>query len=90
MKKGLLTIGVFAFLAIGMVSCESVDANQAADEYCACAKKTGDEKTKCVDAWVEKYKGLPGVSEEDAGKMGEKMGTCGGFEAVDDIFRLAE
>jgi hypothetical protein len=90
MKKVKMSIGV-AVLALSMsvVSCGGIDGKKAGDEYCSCIEKSGEDKTKCVDEWVAKYKGAKGTKEEGE-KMGEIMGTCNGFEAVTDILRLAE
>jgi hypothetical protein len=90
MKKVKMSIGVAVMaLSLSMVSCGGIDGKAAGEEYCSCIEKEGEEKTKCVDAWVEKYKGARGT-EEEGKKMGEIMGTCNGFEAVDDIMRIAE
>ena len=58
MKKVLLSLAVVA--ALGMTSCGGIDVEAAGNEFCACAKKEGEDKTKCHDEWVEKYKGAKG------------------------------
>ncbi len=73
MKKVFLSAAVLAVL--GLSSCGGIDTEEAAKEFCACAEKEGDEKEKCHDEWVEKYKDGK-ASEEDAKKMGEEMAKC--------------
>ena len=53
MKKGLLSIGLFAFLTLGMVSCGGIDGAKVGGEYCDCMKK---EKEKEIVKMGEKYK----------------------------------
>jgi hypothetical protein len=90
MKKVKMSIGVAVMaMSLLMVSCGGIDGKAAGDEYCSCVEKEGDEKIKCVDAWVTKYKGARGT-EEEGKKMGETMATCNGVEALSDIMKIAE
>ena len=90
MKKGLLSIGMFAFLALGMVSCGGVDGDKVGGEYCECMKKKDKEKENCVNAWIEQYKDA-GATEEEAEKMMAKMLECGDInEILDHVQKLDE
>lgn len=90
MKKVKMSIGVAVMaLSLSMVSCGGIDGKAAGDEYCSCIEKEGDEKTKCIDDWVAKYKGARGT-EEEGKKMGEIMATCNGMDALSDIMKIAE
>ncbi len=90
MKKAKFLLGAAVIAgSLSLASCGGIDGEKAADEYCACIEKEGEEKTKCVDAWVETYKGARG-SEEEGEKMGTKMAECNGLAAVEDLLRLAE
>ena len=68
MKK--VVLGVFA-LGLLATSC-GIDVDKAAEEFCACKEKEGEEKDKCHDEWIEKYKGATGDGE----KLGKKMAEC--------------
>ncbi len=54
---------------------KSIDVEAAGNEFCACAEKEGEDKTKCYDEWVEKYNGVKGSSEEGE-KMANKILEC--------------
>lgn len=87
MKKNILTIGIFCFLALGLFSC-GVDGAKAGDEYCDCMKKKDKEKETCVNAWIENYKGA-GATDEEAEKMMAKMLECGDInEILDHVQKL--
>lgn len=86
MKKVLLSLGVVASLA--MTSC-SIDVEAAADDFCACAEKEGEDKTACHDEWIEKYKGARG-SEEQGQELAAKMMECDAMGAVDCLSKIAE
>lgn len=87
MKKLLLSLGVVASFA--MTSCGGIDVQAAADEFCACAEKEGEEKTACHDEWVEKYKGARGT-EEQGKELGEKMVECDAGSALSVLMKMAE
>lgn len=86
MKRTILAVAAGAFL---MTSCGGINVDEAVDEFCACSEKSGDEKSTCVDEWVEKYKGSRG-SEEDDKKLIEGMAECDPFTALDASSRMQE
>ena len=91
MKKSRL---FFTALVIGgamsVTSCGGgIDGEKVAEEFCECADLEGDEKAKCHDDFVEKYKGARGT-EEEGEKMGKKMAECDPFGALEVLTRMAE
>ena len=72
MKKLTLVFALGAFL---FTSCGGINVEEASKEFCACAEKSGDEKDKCHDEWISKYKGKRG-SKEDSKKLGKAMMEC--------------
>lgn len=87
MKKVLLLSAVVA--TVGFTSCGGVDTEAAAKEFCACAEKEGEERTKCHDEWIAKYKDAK-ASEEDGKKMGEAMMKCDMAGAVEVLQKAAK
>lgn len=87
MKKVLLSLGVVAGLA--MTSCGGINVEEAVEDYCACADKTGEEQETCHDEWVEKYKGSRGT-EEQGKELGTKMAECDPANALSVLSRMAE
>ncbi len=87
MKKVVLSLGVVAALA--MTSCGGINVQEAADEFCACAEKEGDDKDACHDEWVEKYKGSRGT-EEQGKELGTKMAECDPGSALSVLSKMAE
>jgi len=90
MKKSRI---LFATLVLGgtmaVSSCGGgIDGEKVAAEFCECTDLEGDEKTKCHDEFVEKYKGAKGT-EEEGKKMGEKMAECDPFGALEVLTRMA-
>ncbi|MAO32632.1 MAG: hypothetical protein CL824_03915 [Crocinitomicaceae bacterium] len=80
MKKGLLTIGVFAFLAIGMVSCESSKkgAWTDSDKEAARDEIKGDITDKavqdCIISSLEKeYDSYYDANSDESEKNTEKL-----------------
>lgn len=86
MKK--VVFGGALALSLVFTSC-GIDVDKAAEEFCACKEKEGDEKDKCHDEWVEKYKGSTG-SEEDGEKLGKKMVECDPGGALKVIPKLQD
>lgn len=91
MKKNKL---LFTALIIGgamtVSSCGGgIDGEKVAAEFCECADLSGDEKAKCHDDFVEKYRGARGT-EEEGEKMGKKMAECDPFGALEVLTRMAE
>jgi hypothetical protein len=87
MKKVILMAAVVA--AFGFTSCGGIDVDKAAEEFCACAEKEGEEKEKCHKEWVDTYKGAKG-SEEDGKKLGEAMVKCDPEGALSVLSQIAE
>lgn len=67
---------------------KSIDVEAAGNEFCACVEKVGEEKTKCLDEWVENYKGVKGSAEEGE-KLGEKMVECDIESALSVLSKMA-
>lgn len=90
MKKVRLVLGA-AIIAtsFSMTSCGGIDVDAAADEFCACKDKEGDDKDKCYDAWVEEYKDAKGT-EEQGKELGEKMAKCDPMGALSVLSEIAE
>lgn len=86
MKKLVLVFAVGAFL---LSSCSSINVEEATKDFCACADKTGDEKSKCHDEWIAKYKGKGG-SEEDGEKLAKGMMECDMSGTVEVLPKLEE
>lgn len=91
MKKSKFLLSAFVVAGtMSLTSCGGgIDGEKVATEFCECADLEGDEKTKCHDDFVEKYKGARGT-EEEGEKMGKKMAECDPFGALDVLTRMAE
>ena len=87
MKKVLLLAAVVA--TVGFTSCGGIDTKKATEEFCACAEKEGEDRTKCHDEWIAKYKDAK-AKEEDAKKMGEDMMKCDMAGAVEVLQKASK
>lgn len=59
--------------AFAFTSCGGINVEEASKEFCACKDK--EDKNKCLDEWVDKYKDKKG-SDKEGEELAKKMMDC--------------